>query len=363
MIATGAIWAALAVAASTDVEITKPSGKRVAVTIAGHPETKEYRYEGEPKVGVSLAAVLKDVGIGDRAWTTITAEGLTVQNGSFANRKPPIFFMKRDDVAFYKPKSKDSPASQRTAQGQFFAMSFRVPLEVEASDNSPKAGQTVTYEAVVPDGGPQSAFEFRWVPSSGSPSTTDKFEYTYPETSGEVTINVTAKRVSDGEVVGTAATGETVEAPPASSGTGGTGTTGTGFGTGPSFGTDSYTPPSGDFDTNFPDVGDSSSDFPDAPKAPKTDITPTEEAGDGRVALGDGRAAPVLRGCGGAPSGRRGRRALRSHGGQRGSQGSERPRRPDREWNHRRPAGPGRGPRDGERAPASPTPPRPERAS
>jgi hypothetical protein len=279
MIATGAIWAALAVAASTDVEITKPSGKRVAVTIAGHPETKEYRYEGEPKVGVSLAAVLKDVGIGDRAWTTITAEGLTVQNGSFANRKPPIFFMKRDDVAFYKPKSKDSPASQRTAQGQFFAMSFRVPLEVEASDNSPKAGQTVTYEAVVPDGGPQSAFEFRWVPSSGSPSTTDKFEYTYPETSGEVTINVTAKRVSDGEVVGTAATGETVEAPPASSGTGGTGTTGTGFGTGPSFGTDSYTPPSGDFDTNFPDVGDSSSDFPDAPKAPKTDITPTEETG------------------------------------------------------------------------------------
>lgn len=284
MIVTGCIWAALAWGASTDVEIEKPSGAVETVTVGVDCEYEEFRYEGEEMSGCSLKSVLKQVGVGDRAWTSIKLEGLTVQNGSFEPKKPPIFYIKTSNqtVTFYKPKTKDDPAVTKQASGAVFDMAYRVPLEVDASDNSPEAGQTVTYTASVPGGGRQSAYEFTWTPSSGEGGTGPKFKYTYPESSGEVTINVTAKRGSDNTTVGSSTTSTSVKAPPQESGgTGGSSGGSSGFGG--SGGFDSgYTPPSSNFDIpnspstpNFPDR----SDFPEPPKVPDGDQTPLEEPG------------------------------------------------------------------------------------
>ncbi len=141
MIAAGGIWAALAIAGSTEVEIEKPSGQDETVTIdESHPDWKTYRYEGENKEGRSLASVLKEIGIGDRAWTSIDVEGLMVQNGSFKRKKPPIFFIKgsNDEVTFYRPETGSSSAETRSATGSELEMSYRVPLDLDASDNTPE---------------------------------------------------------------------------------------------------------------------------------------------------------------------------------------------------------------------------------
>ena len=272
MIVAGLIWAAVAWA-STSVEITKPSGSSVDITIREEEYDVDQRYrEGDEYVsrqGRSLGSVLERVGIKDREWISITVEGLTVQNGSFRPKKPPIFFLKDGDVRFYKPATSSDSYETRTGSLDLF---YRVPLEIKASDNSPKAGQTVTYEALVPEGGPQNAYEFTWTPSSGSSGEGPKFEYTYPETSGEVTINVTAKRGSDSETVGssTAAT-TTIEAPPEEDTSGSNG-----FGS--SYDSSyNYTPPATDYDSNFPEYDNSDSSIPDDVKTPDPDEAPPVE--------------------------------------------------------------------------------------
>ncbi len=109
MIAAGLVWAAIAWA-STAVEITKPSGASVDITIREDDyDVNNVQYkEGDDYVahsGRSLKSVLKQIGIGDRAWTSIDIEGITVQNGSFRPKKPPLFILKDNDVKFYKPQS------------------------------------------------------------------------------------------------------------------------------------------------------------------------------------------------------------------------------------------------------------------
>ncbi|MDQ2676399.1 MAG: PKD domain-containing protein [Actinomycetota bacterium] len=274
MIVAGLIWAAVAWAA-TSVEITKPSGSSVDIAIREEDYDVDQRYkEGDEYVarqGRSLKSVLERVGIKDREWTSITVEGLTVDNGAFRPKKPPIFFLKDGDVRFYRPASGSEPFDTRTGTLDLF---YRVPLQIEATDNTPKAGQTVTYEASVPGGGSQDAFKFTWTPSTGSSGTGPKFKYTYPESSGEVSINVTAKRESDNMNVGTAtaATHEIEYTPPPSNSGSGTGGLGSGFGS--SF---DYTPSSPDYDYDFPDTGNSSPDMPDAPKLPDSGETPSLE--------------------------------------------------------------------------------------
>jgi len=272
MIAAGLVWAAVAWA-STAVEITKPSGNSVDVTIKEDDYDIDAQYkEGDDFVGHegrSLKSVLKQVGIGDQAWTSITIEGITVQNGSFRPKKPPIFILKDNDVKFYKPQSGSDPLETRTGSLDLY---YRVPLVIKASDNSPEAGQKVTYEASVPRGGPQGAYEFTWTPSSGTAGTGPTFKYTYPETTGEVTINVSAKRGSDKMTVGTSTTAAVdIKAPPPEN-------TGGGF-TSPGGSSFGFTPPS-NYDYNFPDSGGSTAQIPDTPKTPDPDeAPPLEELG------------------------------------------------------------------------------------
>ncbi len=142
---------------------------------------------------------------------------------------------------------------------------YKVPLVIEASDNSPEAGQKVTYTASVPKGGPQGAYEFTWTPSTGTGGTGPEFKYRYPETSGEVTINVSAKRGSDNMTVGSSTTTAVeIKAPPQDPSPGYTPPSGS-YNPG-------YTPPS-DYDYNFPDSGSNT----EIPETPKTDPDETPE--------------------------------------------------------------------------------------
>ena len=284
MIAAGAIWAAVALAGGAEIEITKPSGasKSFTITEADYDKRNVKYQEGDeytPRSGVSLGALLRRVGVGDRAWTSIKVEGLTVQNGSFRPKKPPIFFVRDDELVFYRPEAADDAYETRVSSS--LDMDYRVPLVVDESDESPKAGQTVTYEASIAGGGPQSAYDFTWTPSTGTGGSGATFEYTYPESGGEVTINVVAKRSSDNETVGTATLGETVKAPPPSDtgDTGGSGFGSSGFGSGFGSGGFGTTPDfsSPDFsDPNFPDVSPTSPRTP-TPEEPKPDDTPVPE--------------------------------------------------------------------------------------
>ena len=274
MIVAGLIWAAIAWADTADFKVQKPSGKYETVTVdEDDTDTyKTYRYDGATKEGRSVASVLKEVGIGNRLWTSITVDGLTVKNGEFPNKKPPIFIVRGDDdLTFYRPKTADDAADTRNG---IAVMTMRAPIDIDASDNSPKAGQTVTYTASVRGGGTGN-YEFTWTPSSGTGGTGSTFKYTYPESSGEVSINVTAKRGSDDETVGTAtAATHDIEYTPPSSNNSGFG--GTGYSPG-------YSPPSTDYnyDYNFPDSAPSQ-DIPDTkvPEAPEPDETvPLEDLG------------------------------------------------------------------------------------
>jgi hypothetical protein len=276
MIATGAIWAAVAWA-STTVRVDGP--KDASVTL----EKEEARFLGRYVIngerqnvnGYSLQRVLDEAKVERGEWTRVFVEGLEISRDDEFNgdRVPAFAFRKNtDDVFFIKPAQGDEPAQTKAFNS--FDLNYRIPVEIESDPDldDAKAGDTVTFTASVP--GPESSYTFEW-DANGETGTGRKFKYTLPSSGGEVTVNV--EGINNGDVQAEETISTKVAEPPSE--TGGTGTTGTGFGTGPSFGTDSYTPPSGDFDTNFPDVGDSSSDFPDAPKAPKTDITPTEETG------------------------------------------------------------------------------------
>lgn len=271
MVGAGLVWAAIAWADTADFKIQKPSGQYVTVEVdQDAPTYKTYRYDGLTKDGRSLNSVLDEIGFKDNAWTSVTVDGLTVTNGEFPNKKPPIFIVKGDDdLTFYRPKTADGPAETRSG---IAVMTFRTRLDVNASDNSPEAGQTVTYTASVYKGGPQSAFEFKWTPSTGTGGTGPKFKYTYPETTGEVTINVNAKRGSDNMTVGTATTSSVkIEAPPPAN-NGGSGYTPPSSSYNPG-----YTPPS-DYDYNFPDSGGSPTEIPDDPiKTPDPDEVPELE--------------------------------------------------------------------------------------
>ncbi len=129
----------------------------------------------------------------------------------------------------------------------------------------------------VPKGnGPQNAYEFTWTPSSGSGGTGPKFKYTYPETSGEITINVTAKRGSDKQRVGAATTATNIKAPPQENN--GSPSYGGGYGTDYGSGYGGYSSP--DYGSSFPDSGGTGSDYSDDTKTPDPDeAPPLEETG------------------------------------------------------------------------------------
>jgi len=268
MVVAGLVWAAIAWADTADFKIQKPSGKYETVTVDDEDGStyKTYRYEGLTKEGRSLASVLKEVGIGDQAWTSITIDGLTVRNGEFPNKKPPLFIVRGDDdLTFYRPKTENGPDESRPG---IAVMTMRVPIDIEATDNSPEAGQTVTYTATVVGGG-EGTYEFTWTPSSGTGGTGPTFKYTYPETTGEVTIDVSAKRGSDNMTVGTSTTAAVdIKAPPPDPSPGSSSSSGS-YGSG-------YTPSSG-FDYDFPNSGGSTSDIPDTPETPDPDETPPVE--------------------------------------------------------------------------------------
>ncbi len=269
MIVAGGIWAAVAWADVAEFKIQKPSGQYVTVQVDEDDQStyKAYRYDGVTKSGRSLSSVLAAIGFKDKAWTSVTVEGLTVRNGEFPNKKPAIFIVRGDDdLTFYRPKTENGPAETRNGIG---VMTFRVPIDIEASDNSPKAGQTVTYSASVRGGGTGN-YEFTWTPSSGTGGTGTTFKYTYPETTQEVTINVTAKRGSDSQTIGTSATSTVkIEAPPPdTSGTGDSSYNPPDYSSG-------YTPPSTDYSPNFPDTGDNT--VPETPATPDPDEAPPIE--------------------------------------------------------------------------------------
>jgi len=296
MVVAGGIWAAVAMA-DTRVEITKPSGSSQEINVDEDDyDKKNVRYkEGDEynvRSGLSLETVLKRVGIGDRAWTTVEVGGLIVQNGSYRSKKPPIFFVRDDDVYFYRPQTATGSYQTRDSSGGDLDMSYEVPLVLDSSDDTPKAGQAVTYEVSVPGGGPQSAYEFTWSPSSGTGGTGSKFKYKYPETSGEVTINVTAKRGSDNQKVGVATTASTIKAPPEdnSGDTGGIGTGGSGYDSGYNYDS-GYTPPS-DFGGDYSDPGSSNPEpnFPETPEETPEDTT-LPEATSGTSVSGELLAA------------------------------------------------------------------------
>ncbi len=288
LIVVGVIWAAIAVA-STTVQITKPSGKSETVTINSNKyETHRYAEGGgyRNRTGEPLSQVLKEIGVTDDDWFSITINGLTVGNGAFKpNKRPPIFFVKgQDEIVFYKPKDAEGPYETRSAKGgSNLLMSFQALLEVEASDDTPKAGQTVTYETTVRDGGPQNGYEFSWSATGGSPTSGSgsTFKYTYPESGGSVDITVTAKRASDGETVGTGGiTSDKLDPKPqeSASGTGGTstGTYGSGLGTG------GYTYPDTTYPSTEPNFPDIPSDTPDV-KTPEVPETATGQSVKGEL--------------------------------------------------------------------------------
>ena len=282
MIIAGGIWAALAMAASSEVEIKKPSGKEEIVSI----EESHTRLEDLPirrrEQGGPFACVRPK---GDWRWRPRVDEHRSRRlDGSeriIRAEETPIFYIKgsNDEVTFYRPKTENGGAETRSASGGNLDMTYRVPLKVDSSDDSPKAGQTVTYSVSVPGGGPQSAYEFTWTPSSGTGGTGSTFDYTYPETSGEVTINVTAKRGSDNQTVGAAVKSNTVEAPPEedTSGTGGTGFGSSGYDSG--YDTSYDYPSASDYDSNFPDAKIPEDSVPDDVKTPDAETTPLEDAG------------------------------------------------------------------------------------
>jgi hypothetical protein len=282
MIATGAIWAAVAWASTTlEVKTSRGTTKTIDITDLRQDvkDTSYRRGDGYVTIdGWSAKQVMQRLGYSEGEWTSLTVEELTVTNGEFRDKKPAVFFVSENDeeeLNFLRPKSAEGPAEVVDADGASnLNITYRVPLIIDPADPDPDAGETVTFTASVPQGGAQNAYTFRWNAGSAGSGEGRRFRVTYPESDGKVDVTVRAFR-GDTEVGASTVSSDIEYSEPEP----GTGTTGTGFGTGPSFGTDSYTPPSSDFDTNFPDVGDSSSDFPDAPKAPKTDITPTEEAG------------------------------------------------------------------------------------
>ena len=355
MIAAGLVWAAIAWAETADFKIQKPSGKYETVTVDDEDGStyKTYRYEGLTKEGRSLASVLKEVGIGDQAWTSITIDGLTVRKGEFPNKKPPLFIVRGDDdLTFYRPKTENGPDESRPG---IAVMTMRVPIDIDASDNSPEAGQTVTYTASVRGGG-EGNYEFTWTPSSGTGGTGPTFKYTYPETTGEVTINVSAKRGSDNMTVGTSTTAavDIKAPPPENSGSSGYPPSGS-YSPG-------YTSPSSGFDYNFPDSGGSTSEIPDTPKTPDPDETPPlEELGTSVEGELLSATAPLPPSSGdalpadeAAPDPEEAIEEAEEISG---------PGRPYRSGSGRRLAWARRGPRDGNRAAPPPTAPQYDRAS
>ena len=276
MIAAGLVWAAVALA-STNLNVRGFSEDNIDVKTIPNNVDRNYQIgsEFEHIEGVSLQRVLTKLGIESDEWTRIFIGNIEVwRDEEFSGGRLPVFDFAGPndaDMRFIRPKKGDAPAQIDRSNNQGLTLSYRAAIDIDPDViEDPETGDTVTFTASIPNGGPSNNYGFEWTASSGATATGKKFEHTLPSTAGRVQINVEATR--SGSVVAEQTIGTPVKAPPppennGSSGFGGTG--GTGY-------TPSYTPPS-DYDYNFPDSG-SNSDIPDTPlKTPDTEETPPLE--------------------------------------------------------------------------------------
>lgn len=282
MIAAGGIWAAIALAASSEVMVDGAGrSKSVDVADLGENVNERYRIGNDyPRIeGVSLRKVLDQGGVGFGEWTRIFIGSIEVSRDEyddFQGGKPPVFYVnKQDQVVFLRPRKDGEAAVLERAGNRGLRMNYRIPIEIESKPDLGKArgGDTVTFTAEVP--GPNSGYSFRWN-ANGTTGTERKFEYTLPS-SGEVEVNV--EGTSGGQTLAEQTISTKVKEPPEEND--GSGSSGFG-GTGPSY-TPPFTPSTPDYSPNFPD----STPSPDTPAPPDPDSAPEIEEETGTSVTGE----------------------------------------------------------------------------
>jgi hypothetical protein len=222
--------------------------------------------------------VLTKLGIESSEWTRIFIGPIEIRRDEVFSGDPPrvpVFDFtgqNDEDMRFIRPKKGDDPAQIQRSNNQGLTLTYRAAIDIDPDViEDPKTGDTVTFTASIPNGGPLKNYGLEWTASSGETATGKKFEYTLPSTAGRVQINVEATK--SGSVVAEQTIGTPVKAPPPENNGSGSSGYGSGYGSGYN-----YAPPSSDYnyDYNFPE-SNAPSDIPDTPKTPDPDETPPLE--------------------------------------------------------------------------------------
>ena len=265
MIVAGGVWAAIAMAATTKIEISTPTGTKSAdIATAKEDVHQRYKVNGSRfRVdGASLQQVLSSEKIGSNEWTRIIFDGGSVTNGEkFVDKRQPVFDLDENGNVYFIIPKREGEEAQIFRKGLDF--NLRGAIDIDPDEIEPEQGEKESFKATVIDGGPQKNYDFSWSASTGAAGSDRNFEITF-DTSGDVEISVSAKRAGEVVAEGSIAT-KVMEAPDDSDGSG----SGSGFDSGGSGFSTPYSPPS--YSPNFPESGGSgSSDSPPAPDSEPT---------------------------------------------------------------------------------------------